>query len=259
MVQYAAISRIVIMLEHSAISLTDVTVRAHQRVILDHLTLEIPQGAVVGVIGPNGSGKTTLFRLLGGLIDSFEGDVYVCGYRLPYHRIDILSMIGYVPERDGLYDDMRIIDVIGHWVRLRFPDDSRRWHKHTVVVLAKTGLLERQYDRCGMLSLGLRKRVAIARAILHEPRLLFLDEVTNGLDIVSRNDFYAWLALYHMENPARTTLIATHNMAEVARMCNYFVVLRDGQLLFSGFREKLISDTTDIAAIEAAFVHLFQK
>ncbi|WP_448539452.1 ATP-binding cassette domain-containing protein [Roseiflexus sp.] len=66
MVQYAAISRIVIMLEHSAISLTDVTVRAHQRVILDHLTLEIPQGAVVGVIGPNGSGKTTLFRLLGG-------------------------------------------------------------------------------------------------------------------------------------------------------------------------------------------------
>ncbi|MDW8234767.1 MAG: ABC transporter ATP-binding protein [Roseiflexaceae bacterium] len=244
---------------HAVVSLADVTVRVRHRVILDHLTLTIPSGALVGVIGPNGAGKTTLFRLLTGLIDQFEGNAYVCGYQLPHRSADVLSVIGSVPERDGLYDDMRVIDVIGHWARLRFPDDCRDRHSRSVKALTRMGVLDRQHDRCGALSLGLRKRVAIARATLHEPRLLFLDEVTSGLDIVSRNDFYAWLARYHTDHPACTTLMATHNIVEVARVCNYFVVLRKGQAVFAGPREALIADSMDIEAIEAVFVRLLQE
>lgn len=244
---------------HPAVALTDVMVRVRQRVILDHVTLTIPSGALVGVIGPNGAGKTTLFRLLTGLIDQFEGNAYVCGYQLPHRSADVLSVIGLVPERDGLYDDMRVIDVIDHWARLRFPNNRHERYSRAVIALTRTGMFDRQGDRCGALSLGLRKRVAIARATIHEPRLLLLDEVTNGLDIVSRNDFYAWLARYHMDHPECTTLIATHNIAEVARVCNYFMVLRNGRTIFAGPREALIADTLDIEAIEDTFVRLLQE
>ncbi len=242
-----------------AVLLRDVTVATRRRRILDQMSLHIPAGAIVGIVGPNGAGKTTTLRLLAGLIDRFSGSVQVLGYTLPQHTTQVRASIGIVPERDGLYDDIRVIDLIDHWARLYYPTDRHHRQARIRAVLEQMDLLARQNERCGTLSLGLRKRVAIARAILIDPPLLFLDEVTNGLDIMSRNSFYNWLVQYHMSEPQRTIMIATHNTAEVARLCTYFVVIRDGRALFCGPRENLVHDGTSIEAVEFAFLTLLQR
>lgn len=241
-----------------AVLLNDVTVMAHKRLILDHVSLRIPAGAIVGIVGPNGAGKTTMLRLLAGLIERFTGAVQMLGYALPRHSAQVRSSIGIIPERDGLYDDMRVIDVIDHWARLYYPTDQRRRQDRIRTVLEHMDLLDRRNDRCGTLSLGLRKRVAIARATLIDPPLLLLDEVTNGLDILSRNSFYSWLAQYYAQEPRRTIIMATHNTAEAARLCSDFVVLCAGRTLFCGSRAELVHDGAGVEAVEAAFLKLLQ-
>lgn len=241
---------------NNAVRLTSVTVRAKQRVILDDLSFHIPKGVVAGIVGPNGAGKTTAFRLLAGLIGTFSGEAEVLGYALPKNNDHIRSLIDMVPERDGLDDDMRIVDILDHWARLRFPGDRTLQAERIAAVLTQTKLQDRRFDRCGTLSSGLRRRVSIARAMLHQPLVLLLDEVTNGLDIMSRQDFYEWLTTYRLQQADRTILFASHNTAEVARLCNFLVVMQAGRQVFCGPREQLLSEDATAEAIDAAFLAL---
>lgn len=241
-----------------AVQMRDVVVHARNRTILNALSLNIPTGVMVGLVGPNGAGKTTTFRLLCGLIGSFMGTANVLGCSLPAQNDRVRTMLGVVPERDGLYDDMRVIDHIGHWARLRFPGEPRRQQERTEAVLMQVKLWDRRQDVCGMLSAGLRRRVAIAHAILHQPPLLLLDEVTNGLDIFSRQDLYEWLASHKLQYPASTVIFASHNTAEVAQLCNFFLVLRDGKQVYCGPRDQLLGEHASLEEIDSMFMRLLR-
>jgi ABC-2 type transport system ATP-binding protein len=241
-----------------AVQVHNIVVRVHNRTILNALSLHVPAGVVAGLVGPNGSGKTTTFRLLSGLIGSFTGTANVLGCSLPAQNDRVRTMLGVVPERDGLYDDLRVIDHIDHWARLRFPGNRQHQQVRTEAVLRQMKLCDRRNDRCGTLSAGLRRRVAIARAILHEPPLLLLDEVTNGLDIFSRQDFYEWLVNHKLQHPPSTVIFASHNTAEVARLCNFFIVLRDGQQVYCGPRDQLLSEQASLEEIDGVFMRLLR-
>lgn len=241
-----------------AIDLQKVTLVHNGRQILNNLSLQIPTGVTVGLIGPNGAGKTTTFRILTGLIGSFKGDVQVLGYALPSQANSVRQRIGTVPEQDGLYDDMRVIDMLLHAARLQWPQDRHWQYARTETVLREFDVWERRKDWCGTLSTGLRRRVAIARSILHEPPLLLFDEVTNGLDIMSRNTFYEWLSKYQLSNSQNTIIFATHNSAEAARLCNFFIVLNEGQQLFCGSRAHFVGEEANADVLERRFLELLQ-
>jgi ABC-type multidrug transport system ATPase subunit len=241
-----------------AVHMHNITVHVRNTIILNNLSLNIPAGVVAGLVGPNGSGKTTTFRLLSGLIGLFTGTINVLGCSLPAQNDHVRAMLGVVPERDGLYDDVRVIDIIDHWARLHFPGNRQMQQARTEAVLHQVRLVDRRNDRCGTLSAGLRRRVAIARAILHEPPLLLLDEVTNGLDIFSRQAFYEWLATYKLHHPDSTIIFASHNTAEVARLCNFLIVLRDGQQRFCGPRAALFDEHADPDEIDRTVMRLLR-
>ncbi|NJO82864.1 MAG: ATP-binding cassette domain-containing protein [Blastochloris sp.] len=237
-----------------AIDIHNVTLTYRRKQILHNLSLQVPVGTVVGLVGPNGAGKTSLFRLLGGLISSFRGAVQVLGYEVPKQVDALRRRLGVVTEPDGLYEDMRVIDVLNHTARLYLPDDQQRQRARIEAVLRYLDVWDQRNDWCGILSTGLRRRVAIARAILHEPPLLLLDEVTNGLDILSRNAFYEWLAAHQMNAATNTVVLATHNSTEAARLCNFFIVLRDGRQCFCGRRDQLVGPNADADELERAFL-----
>jgi ABC-2 type transport system ATP-binding protein len=241
-----------------AIDIDNITLTHHRKQILHNLSLQIPVGTVVGLVGPNGAGKTSLFRLLGGLIGSFRGRVHVLGHEVPKQADAVRRRLGVVPEPDGLYEDMRVIDVLDHTARLYLPGDRQQQRARVEEVLRYLDVWDRRNDWCGILSTGLRRRVAIARAILHEPPLLLLDEVTNGLDILSRNAFYEWLVTHQANASANTVILATHNSAEAARLCTFFIVLREGQQRFCGPREELVGPTADVDELEHAFLRLLR-
>lgn len=243
----------------SAIELNSVTVACRERRLLDVLSLRIPSGVVAGLVGPNGAGKTTTFRVLTGLVRPHSGTVCVLGQALPTQADVVRRQLGVVPERDGLYDDMRVGDLLIHVARLQRPADPAWQRARVEAVLAELDLRARREDWCGTLSTGLRRRVARARAILPAPPLLLLDEPTSGLDLVSRDAFYTWLARQRAEAVPTTVVLATHNTIEVARLCNFFVVLHDGRQRFCGPREALCDRPTDPAALEAAFLRLLRS
>lgn len=154
---------------------------------------------------------------------------------------------------------MRVRDVLAHAARIYRPDDTEWQQNRVETVLRALDVWDRRNDWCGTLSTGLRRRVAIARAVLNAPRLLLLDEVTNGLDIVSRNTFYEWLVQHQLREPTNTVILASHNTAEIAKLCNFFIVLREGQQLFCGPREELVSLQANVEELERVFLALLRS
>jgi ABC-2 type transport system ATP-binding protein len=243
---------------HFAIDIQHVSLIHRGKQILNNLSIQAPTGVVAGLVGPNGAGKTTTFRIVTGLISSFSGTAHVLGHEIPKQADAVRRRLGVVTEPDGLYEDMRVIDILNHTARLYLPNDHQQRRDRVEAVLRYLDVWDRRNDWCGILSTGLRRRVAIARAILHEPPLLLLDEVTNGLDILSRNAFYEWLAAHQMNAATNTVILATHNSAEAARLCNFFIVLRDGQQCFCGMRDELVGPNADADELERAFLRLLR-
>ena len=240
----------------AAVEMTHARVTCHDRPLLDDLSLVVPEGVIAGLVGPNGAGKTTMLRLLGGLVPLASGSARLLGFSLPAQAGAVRGRIGLVPDRSGLYDDVRVGDHLRHAARLAWPRDPARQQEAVRKALDAFGLTDWQDRWCGTLSAGLRRRVALARATLGEPRLLLLDEVTNELDPPSRASFADWLAGYRRARPDRTVIFATHNVWEVARLCDYVIVLDQGRRLFCGPRETLVGPEAGDDAVEQAILAL---
>lgn len=242
----------------TAVALDDVTVACGKRRLVDGLSFVVPAGRVTGILGPNGSGKTTTLRLLAGLVRPSTGSITVFGRDLHAATDELRRAVAMVPERDGLNDDLTVKETLRSTAEMWAEPGSARVGSPVAEVLAQLDLQDRADDWCGTLSAGLRRRVAIGRALIVQPKLLLLDEVTNSLDLPSRTDFYDWLESQRNSAAMLTIILATHNAWEASSLCDHYVVLTKGRAVFCGPRSELVPREADATAFEKAVVELMR-
>lgn len=199
---------------------------------VDHLNLEIKASTVFGFLGPNGSGKTTTIRLLLGLLEPTQGSAAVFGYDTRTQAAAIREHTGALLEHTGLYERLSAEDNLEFYARVaHLPTRQRR--ARIQELLTHFGLWERRKETAGTWSRGMKQKLAIARAMINHPRLIFLDEPTAGLDPVAAaalRDDLASMASDHQV----TIFLTTHNLTDAEKLCEQVAVIRNGRLLATG-------------------------
>jgi len=210
------------------------------------VSLQVPSGTIFGFLGPNGAGKTTTLRLLLGLLELNGGSATVLGYDVATQADAIREHTGVLPQHDGLYQRLSVYDNLEFFGRIYHLDKAAR-QARIRELLEHLGLWERRNDSTAELSRGLKQKVAIARALLHRPRLVFLDEPSAGLDPVAavalRKDIQS-LA----RKGGTTVFLTTHNLAEAEKVCDTVGVIRKGRLIAVGTPAELRARTGKLMA-----------
>ncbi len=204
---------------------------------VDGLDLAVPSGIVFGFLGPNGSGKTTTIRLLLGLLEPTAGEARVLGYDTRQEAGLIRERAGALLEYSGLYERLSAEDNLDFYGRVYHLPKAERAAR-IQELLTHFDLWDRRKESVGTWSRGMKQKLAVARAILHRPQLLFLDEPTAGLDPVAaaalRDDLARLVA-----REGATVFLTTHNLGEAERLCQQVAVIREGRLLAVGHPDKL--------------------
>jgi len=205
----------------------DLTRRFGKITAVDRLNLEVEQGEIFGLVGPDGAGKTTTLRLLCGLLDPTSGRVTVDGHDVRLKIELIKDSIGYMPQRSGLYVDLTVQENMDFYADLfGISADERR--VLTARLLRMTRMEPFRDRAAGKLSGGMKQKLSLMCALLHHPQVLFLDEPTNGVDPVSRRDF--WAILYQLVKEGMTVVVTTAYLDEAER-CNRVGLMHQGRLI----------------------------
>ncbi len=198
---------------------------------LSNLTVECAPGTI-GLVGPNGSGKTTLLRLLLGLLVPDQGSLSVLGFDTRRTPLEVRERIGYMPEHDCLIPDMTGVGFVAYMAQVSgLPREAAMGRAHDV--LEFVGLEEQRYRRIREYSVGMRQRVKLAQAIVHDPPLCFLDEPTSGLDPRGREEMLALLRAL-AKIPGHSFVLSTHLLPDAEGLCDQVVLLNAGRLLDAG-------------------------
>jgi ABC-2 type transport system ATP-binding protein len=204
---------------------------------VDHISFSVEAGEIFGFLGPNGAGKTTTIHLLLGLLEPTEGQARVLGFDTLAQGDEVRAHTGALLEHNGVYEQLTAEDNLEYYGRIyRMPAAERQ--ARIQEMLAQMGLWERRKDRAGSWSKGMKQKLALARAMLHQPQLTFLDEPTAGLDVVSANAVREGLESL-AKREGVTVFLTTHNMAEAERLCSQVAVIREGKLVAIGTPDEL--------------------
>ena len=206
------------------------TRRFGRRVAVDHLDLHVRTGELYGFLGPNGAGKSTTLRMLCGLLEPTEGGGTVLGIDLVADPERIKSVIGYMSQKFSLYDDLTVDENLTFYARVYMVPRGQRGAR-IAQMTRLADLTGRERQLAGTLSGGYRQRLALACALVHGPRLVFLDEPTAGVDPVSRRNF--WGLIRRLADEGTTILVTTHYMDE-AELCDTLGFIYQGQLIAQG-------------------------
>ena len=204
---------------------------------LDNLNLDIEKGELLGIIGPNGAGKTTAIRIICGILKPDSGDVVVDGYSVLKDPIRVKSMIGYLPEEPNLYERFKARDLLRYFGELYgVPKD--RLNDRITELLELVGMENRADHRINTFSKGLRQRVGIARALIHDPPIIIFDEPTMGLDPATSLSIRGFIESLKGE---KTIILCTHYMDEADALCDRVAILNSGKIRDMGTPEYLKS------------------
>ena len=209
------------------------------------LNLQVAAGEVCGFLGANGSGKTTTIRMLCGLLTPDGGSGTCLGFDIVSHASRIRRQVGYMTQRFSLYEDLTVFENLDFVARVYQLRDRRQKVQD---IMARMGLAGRADQPAGQLSGGWKQRLALAACVLHEPKLLLLDEPTAGVDAEARREF--WDLIHDMAGEGLTTLVSTHYMDEAER-CERIVYLSDGHIVAQGSPDQ-VARTSGIITYEAA-------
>ena len=214
---------------------------------VDQVSFKINQGEIVGLLGHNGAGKTTIMKMLTGYLEPTGGSIEIDGLDIATQREAVQQRIGYLPENDPLYTEMTVIDYLDFAASLHHVPDAERLRRIREAI-DKTALLSKATDTIATLSRGYRQRVGVAQAILPSPKVLILDEPTNGLDPTQ---------VQHMRDLIRTlaeqatVIISTHILQEVQAICDRVIIIRNGQKALDATMDELRVGKRLLVAVDA--------
>lgn len=209
------------------IEVSELTKHYGSRAALQGISFSVPRGQVLGFLGPNGAGKSTTMRILTGYIAASSGSAAVDGHDVFSDSLEVRRRIGYLAETNPLYNEMRVADFLGFCCRLRGVPPRRRRERVDYAV-ESCGLSERRRDVIGRLSRGLRQRVGLAQAVVHDPDLLILDEPTSGLDPVQTRETRELIATLGRDH---TVILSSHILPEVAATCERVLIIHRGAIV----------------------------
>jgi ABC-type multidrug transport system ATPase subunit len=220
----------------AAIELHGVVKRFGPITAVDGLDLDVPKGICLGLLGPNGAGKSTTMRLLTGQAHQDEGEIRVLGHELPRESKDARALMGVVPQLDNLDVDVSVEDNLAVFARLyRVPDVRAAVDRG----LALARLENRRRDAVDGLSGGMRRRLLLARGLIHEPQLVLLDEPTVGLDPQIRTEL--WSLIDQLRSRGTTILMSTHYIEEAERLADEVAVMTHGKVISRGKPAELVA------------------
>jgi len=191
------------------------------------LTLHVREGEIMGVIGHNGAGKTTTLKMIVGLVSPTSGRIRVMGQDMSLESTGVKQNIGFLPEESSLYEKMTVMEYLLFFAELYAV--PRRQAKRRIENILTSLDLARRDQRTGELSKGMRRKVAIARSLLHDPRVLVLDEPNAGLDPLT--SFFIINYLKGLKAEGKTLLVSAHNLFHIEYICDRVAILRDGELV----------------------------
>jgi ABC-2 type transport system ATP-binding protein len=225
------------MTDEFAIDVRGMTKRFGDLIAVNHIDLQVRKGEICGFLGPNGSGKTTFIRMLCGLLRADEGSGSVLGYDVISESEAIKLQVGYMTQKFSFYEDLSVYENLDFVARVYSLDNRPEAVQESV---ERLGLEERQHQLAGELSGGWKQRLALAACLIHNPKLLLLDEPTAGVDPQARRDF--WEEIHRLAGQGLTFLIATHYMDEAER-CHRLAFILNGNLLTQGTVSEVAEQT----------------
>jgi ABC-2 type transport system ATP-binding protein len=218
-----------------AVAVEDLTRAFDDFVAVDHINLSVREGEIFGFLGPNGAGKSTTIKMLCGILLPSSGRAFVGGLDVARESQEIREIIGYMSQRFSLYEDLRVeenLDFFGGVQNL----DGARLRDRKMWALEVANLADHRKEMTKNLAGGVRQRLALACALIHEPRILFLDEPTAGVDPTSRRDF--WELIHQLSGQGVTIFVSTHYMDE-AEHCDRLGLIHRGRLVAMGSPREL--------------------
>jgi len=218
---------------------------------VDHITFDVRPGEVFGFLGANGAGKTTAIRMLTGLLTPSSGEAWVAGHDVYRESEAIKRDIGYMSQRFSLYDDLTVRENIQLYGGI-YDLSGDQIRDRTERILSRLGLSHTAHDAVGALPLGWKQKLAFSVALLHEPRIVFLDEPTSGVDPITRRQF--WEMIYEAAHAGTTVLVTTHYMDE-AEYCDRISIMVSGRIAAIGSPSELKRDS-EASSIDEVFVRL---
>ena len=239
----------------SAISMTELTKEFGGKVVVEGVSLDIPHGVVYGLLGPNGAGKTTIVRMLSTLLKPTSGTARVNGFDVLSDPGKVRSSIGVLPEDTGLYDRLTATETLGFYGGVQGLK-AAAVKERSEALLRMFELFDRRNDRVGKYSRGMRQKLALARALIHDPPVLLLDEPTLGLDVMSTRAIRDYVK--NVAKEGKTVLLTSNNMYEAQLLCSQVTILNKGAIRASGTVEELETMSKG-KGLEEVFVNLVRS
>lgn len=219
-----------------AISTKNLYKKYGSRFVLENLSLNIEKGSIYGFLGQNGAGKTTTIKLLSGLSTPAQGQIFVDGMDLSSESGKIKQILGLVPQDSGFYDERTALSHMVYYGRLKGLSKKESLEQ-SKVLLDQVGLGNEMFKRVGYFSHGMKTRLGIAQALLNDPKILILDEPTNGLDPVGIRQIRQ--ILRECNNEGITIFLSSHNLLEIQEICTHIGILDKGKLIAESTIEKI--------------------
>ena len=216
---------------------------------VDNINIEVEKGEIFGLLGLNGAGKTTTQRMVSTVFQPSEGNILVNGFNSKTNSSEVRRNIGFLPTEVGLYDRLTAREVIRYFGILNDIDYNQIDDKINVV-LDRLSLIEYADRRCAKLSRGNKQKVAIARAIIHEPPVFVFDEPTSGLDVISSRAVLDFVK--QCKDDGRTILYSSHSMYETVEICDKIAIIHDGKILMT---DSVKNIQKEYGSLEKAFIN----
>jgi len=224
-----------------------------QQAAVNDVSFSVKQGEILGFLGPNGAGKSTTMKIITGFIPSHSGEVTVCGLKVGVDNLEARKLIGYLPENNPLYLDMYVKEFLSFIAGLQHLENSAIRIKE---MIQQTGLEREQYKKISQLSKGYRQRVGLAQAMLHDPKVLILDEPTTGLD---PNQLVEIRKLIKQLGKEKTVILSTHIMQEVEAVCDQVVIINKGLIVANDETKNLQAAALQQVTYVVEFDQVIQK